>query len=95
LGEKGEVNLFVFIKSYNKSNFFIMRTTTIFLLALIFSFSLTSCVTAVRTTPTHRVVVVKKLPRVHKVIYIKGQRYYKWNGVYHRKISRGFVVVRV
>jgi hypothetical protein len=72
-----------------------MRTTTIFLLALLFTFSLTSCVTAVRTTPSHHVVVIKKLPRAHKVVFIKGHKYYKWNGVYHRKTAKGFVVVRI
>ena len=72
-----------------------MRSTTVFSLALLFTLSLTSCVTVQRTSPNHKVVVVKRLPRVHKVIYIKGHRYYKWNGVYHRKTARGYVVVRV
>jgi len=68
--------------------------STIVLFALLFSFTITSCVTTVRVTPA-KVVVVKRLPRVHKVVYIKGHRYYKWNGVYHRKTARGFVVVRI
>ncbi len=70
-----------------------MRSTMVLLFAFLFSFTLTSCVTAVRATPTHRVVVIKRLPQVHKIIYIKGLRYYKWNGVYHRKAKRGYVVV--
>ena len=68
--------------------------STIVLLAILFSFTLTSCVTTVRATPA-KVVVLKRLPKVHKVIYIRGHCYYKWNGVYHRKTARGFVVVRV
>jgi len=68
--------------------------STIVLLALLFSLILTSCVTTVRATPA-KVVVVKRLPKIHKVVYIKGHQYYKWNGVYHRKTARGFVVVRV
>jgi hypothetical protein len=71
-----------------------MRTTVVFLIALFFSFTLTSCVSTVRVTPNN-IIVVKRLPRIHKVVYIKGHRYYKWNGVYHRKTARGYVVVRV
>jgi hypothetical protein len=71
-----------------------MKTTAVFLFALLFSFTLTSCVTTVRATPA-KVVVVKRLPKVHKVVYIRGHRYYKWNGVYHRKTARGFVAVKV
>jgi hypothetical protein len=71
-----------------------MKTITAFLLTLLFSFTLTSCVTTVRATPA-KVVVVKRLPKVHKVVYIKGHRYYKWSGVYHRKTARGYVVVKV
>jgi len=70
-----------------------MRSTFV-LLFVLFSFTLSSCVTTVRATPA-RIVVVKRLPRIHKVVYIKGHRYYKWNGVYHRKTARGYVVVRV
>ncbi|MDX1829660.1 MAG: DUF6515 family protein [Lutibacter sp.] len=71
-----------------------MRTAIVFLITLFFSFTLTSCVTTVRATPNN-IIVVKRLPRIHKVVYIKGHRYYKWNGVYHRKTTRGYVVVRV
>lgn len=71
-----------------------MRSTMVLLFALLFSFTITSCVTTVRAIPA-KVVVVKRLPRVHKVVYIKGHKYYKWNGVYHRKTTRGYVIVRV
>ena len=53
-----------------------------------------SCV--VHTRPAHRhAVVIKKAPRHHKVVVIKGQRYYTWNGNYYKKTRRGYVVVRV
>jgi len=58
--------------------------------------SLTSCTTRVVTsTPSNKVVVVKKAPRNHKVVVVKGQRYYYWNKTYHRKTAKGYVVVKV
>ncbi|NOR29186.1 MAG: hypothetical protein GQ540_11725 [Lutibacter sp.] len=65
-----------------------------FFLVVLFSFSATSCVTTVRATPA-KVVVVKKLPKTHKVVSIKGHRYYKWNGKHYRKTNRGYVIVRL
>lgn len=53
-----------------------------------------SCV--VHTRPAHtRTVVVKQAPRYHKVVVIKGKRYYTWNGRYYKKTQRGYVVVKV
>jgi len=63
-------------------------------LSFLFLISFSSCVTTVRATPT-KVVVIKKLPRIHKVVYIKGNRYYKWNGKHYRKTTRGYVMVRI
>jgi len=68
-----------------------MKSINIFLIAIILAFTLNSCVATVR--PSHQVVIVKTLPRYHKVFYIKGVKYYKWNGYYHRKTNRGFMVV--
>lgn len=69
-----------------------MRLFFVVLITMVFS--VTSCVTSVRTTPS-KVVVVKKLPRTQKVIYVNGQRYYKWNGNHYRKTNNGYVVVRL
>ncbi len=68
----------------------------LFILAIA-TVSFSSCTTrVVTTTPApNRVVVVKKAPRNHKVVVVKGQRYYVWNNTYHRKTSRGYVVVKV
>ncbi|MDJ0644822.1 MAG: hypothetical protein QNJ57_02460 [Flavobacteriaceae bacterium] len=55
-----------------------------------------SCVVHTRPAHTHtRTVVVKKAPRYHKVVVIKGKRYYTWNGKYYKKTRRGYVVVKV
>ncbi len=62
-------------------------------LLFIFSFSISSCVTTVRAIPS-KVVVVKKLPKTHKIVYVNGLRYYKWNGKHYRKTNRGYVIVR-
>ncbi len=69
-----------------------MRLFFIAIITLLFSLSSTSCVTAVRATP-EKVVIVKKLPRTHKVVLVKGQRYYTWNGKHYRKTNNGYVVV--
>ena len=58
-----------------------------------------SCV--VHTKPTslsHRttkVVIIKKAPKNHKIVIVKGKRYYFWNGKHYRKTSKGYVFVRV
>ena len=64
-----------------------------FIALIIIAFSFNSCVTTSRIAPT-KVVVVKKLPRFHKVVVIKGQRYYAWNGKHYKKINKGYIVVR-
>lgn len=60
-------------------------------------FAFTSCTTrVVTTTPAPKnVVVVKKAPKNHKVVVVKGKRYYVWNNTYHKRTSRGYVVVKV
>ena len=58
------------------------------------SFLFISCATRVETTiPSNNVVIIKKAPKSHKVIRVKGKRYYVWNGKYHRKTKKGYVVV--
>lgn len=52
-----------------------------------------SCATKVVNQP-EKVVVVKR-PSKYEVVRIKGRKYYKWNGHYHRKTKRGFVVVKL
>ncbi len=52
----------------------------------------TSCATRVVNQP-EKVVVVKR-PTKYKVVHIKGKKYYMWNGHYHRKTKRGYVLVK-
>jgi hypothetical protein len=64
-------------------------------LVLLSIFSFTSCATRViTTTPATKVVVVKRAPTQHKVVYVKGKKYYRWNNTYYRKTKRGYVVTR-
>lgn len=71
-----------------------MRTVYLLVVLFIFSLSFSSCATTVHTQPP-KVLVIKKLPKHHRVVYINGHRYYKWNGKHYRKTKRGYVVVKV
>ena len=64
------------------------------LITVVFTFSFSSCVTTVKATPS-KVVVVQKLAKTHKIVYVKGQRYYKWNGNHYRKTNSGYMVIRL
>lgn len=68
--------------------------TFVFILSVFFALNLSSCATRVITRPTS-VVVVKTPPKHYKVVRVKGQRYYFWNGKHYKKTRRGYVVVRV
>jgi len=70
-----------------------MKTLSSILINLTLILMLSSCVATVR--PTRSVVVAKTLPRYHKVVYVKGVKYYKWNGHYHKRTHRGYVVVKI
>ena len=60
----------------------------------IFTLSFTSCATrVVAQSPT--VKVVKVVPKHHKVVMVKGKRYYFWNGRHYKKTKKGYVIVRV
>ena len=71
-----------------------MRTLVV-IISLCFAMSLTSCATRVAVATPTTVKVVKVAPKNHKVVVIKGKRYYFWNGRYHKKTRKGYVVVRV
>jgi hypothetical protein len=66
----------------------------LFLLGIV-PFVLSSCATRIVTsTPSTKVMLVKNAPRHHKIGVIKGKRYYHWNGKYHPKTPRGYIVVK-
>ena len=68
--------------------------TLIIIIGLIFAMSFTSCASRVIvTTPNTR--IVKVAPKHHKIVIVKGKRYYFWNGHHYRKTKKGYVVVRV
>ncbi|MBT8256886.1 MAG: hypothetical protein KJO49_00320 [Bacteroidia bacterium] len=68
--------------------------TLIFTLGILFALSLTSCATRVQVRPANT-TVVKVAPKHHKIVIVKGKRYYFWNGRHYRKTARGYVVVKV
>lgn len=55
---------------------------------------LSSCATRVVTRPA-TVTVVKTAPKHHKIVTVRGKRYYFWNGNHYKKTRKGFVIVRV
>ncbi len=65
------------------------------IIGFIFALSFTSCATHVDVRPSSNVKVVKVAPKHHKIVMVKGKRYYYWNGKHHKKTSKGYVVVRV
>jgi len=67
--------------------------TLVYFLSLIVTLSLTSCVVHTRTAPAQ--ITVVKRPAKYKVVHVKGKRYYTWNGRYHKKTRKGYVVVSI
>ena len=59
--------------------------------------SISSCSSRiVANKPTSKkVTVIKTPPRTHKIVYIKGKRYYKWNGRHYKKTKRGYIIVKI
>jgi len=53
-----------------------------------------SCVVHSRPAQS-KTVVVKKAPRNHRVVVVKGKRYYTWGGKHYKKTRKGYVVVRI
>lgn len=72
-----------------------MKTFIYAIAFILFTVSSISCITRVHRKPVHKTTkVVRIAPKGHKVIYVKGNKYYKWNNKHYRKTKRGFVVVR-
>jgi len=62
---------------------------------LISAFGFQSCAVKVVERNQPNVVIVKKVPRNHRVVVVKNKRYYTWGGKYYRKTRQGYVRVRV
>jgi len=73
-----------------------MKTLIYTITFLFITISFTSCVTRVHTKPTYKTAkIVRIAPKVHKIVHVKGQKYYKWNNQHYRKTRKGYVVVRL
>ncbi len=64
------------------------------IIGLVFTITLTSCTSRIEVQSS-RYTVVKVAPKNHKVVIIKGKRFYFWNGRHYKKTGRGYIVVRV
>ena len=71
-----------------------MRTYFL-IFGIVILFSATSCVSRVAVRPAHTITIVKVAPKHHKIVIVKGKRYYFWNGKHYRKTKKGYVFVRV
>lgn len=71
--------------------------TLIYTIALVFTTIIfTSCATRVHTKQTYKTAkIVKVAPKGHKIVHVKGKRYYKWNNQHYRKTRNGYVVIRL
>ena len=67
----------------------------LFIIGIVLVMSFTSCATrvAVQTSPAVR--VVKLAPKHHKIVVVKGQRYYFWNGRHYKKTRKGYVIAKL
>ena len=70
-----------------------MRTVFI-VIGFVFALSFTSCASRVVVRPQAS-TVVKVAPKHHKIVVVKGKRYYYWNGKHYRKTKKGYLFVRV
>ena len=70
-----------------------MRTLLI-IIGFIFVMTFTSCSTrVVVNSPNVKVVIVAS--KHHKIVVVKGKRYYFWNGRHYKKTRKGYIVGRV
>ncbi len=70
-----------------------MRTLFI-IIGFMFAMTLTSCAPRVVVRPAH-VKIIKVAPKNHKIVVVKGKRYYYWNGRHYKKTGKGYIVVKV
>ncbi len=64
------------------------------IIGFIFAMSFTSCASRVVVTAP-RTKVIKVAPKHHKVVIVKGKRYYYWNGRHYKKPNKGYVIVKI
>lgn len=64
------------------------------IIGFIFSMAFTSCATRI-AIQSPNTKVIRVTPKHHKIVIVKGKRYYYWNGNHYRKTKKGYVVVKV
>ena len=57
-----------------------------------FVITFTSCATRV-AVQSPKVNIVRVAPKHHKIVVVKGERYYFWNGRHYKKTRKGYIVV--
>lgn len=65
------------------------------IIGIAFAMTSTSCATRVAVNTSPSVKVVEFAPKHHKIVVVKGKRYYFWNGRHYKKTSKGYVFVTV
>ena len=68
--------------------------TLVLIFGIVIVFSTTSCVSRVAVRPA-KTTIVKIAPKHHKIVVLKGKRYYFWNGRHYKKTRKGYVIVKV
>jgi hypothetical protein len=64
-------------------------------LAIIFFMNGCARRTVVVTNSPYTTTVVKSLPTNHRIVHVKGVKYYYFNGRHYKRTPRGYVLVRV
>jgi biopolymer transport protein ExbD len=64
------------------------------IIGLVFTITLTSCTSRI-AVQSPKYTVVKVAPKHHKIVIIKGKRYYYWNGRHYKRTKKGYIPVRV
>ena len=67
----------------------------VLIFGIVILLSTTSCVSRVAVRPVHTTTIIKVAPKHHRVVVVKGNRYYFWNGKHYRKTRKGYVFVKV
>ena len=68
--------------------------TLVLIFGIVIIFSTSSCVSRVAIRPANT-TTVKVAPKNHKIVVVKGRRYYYWNGKHYKKTRKGYMFVKV
>lgn len=68
--------------------------TVILIFGIVMVFATTSCTSRIAVRPANT-TIVKVAPKHHKIVVVKGKRYYYWNGKHYKKTNKGYVFVAV